>query len=170
MQFLCQEGRDIMIWPAPQRVLFASPHLHCLHATPLRRAWHSVLLTGLDWADDILWSQPELLEDIYVSGIHSRTKNERAAWALLSILCRNPMWLLVASCCPASARGRAPTCGRPMQFLLAFLGGPYGAGAPKWVSLGQGCNPQHSPVRVTAGAAKEAFARRPAFRRWAGRT
>ena len=168
-QFLCQEGKDVIIWPAPRRVLFASPHLQCLHTTAIRRTWHSVLLTGLDWADDILWNRPELLENIYVSGIHSRTKNERAAWALLSVLCKNPIWLLVASCCPASVRNRAPACGRPMQVLLAFLGGPRGDSGPRWLSLDQGCNPLHSSVRVTAGEANEAFVGRPAFQRWAGR-
>ena len=170
MQFLCQEGKDITIWPDARRVLFASPHLHCLHTTALRRAWHSVLLTGFEWADRVLWSQPELMENIYVSGIHSRSEGERAAWALLSILYWNPMWLLVASCCAASARNRLPTCGRPMQVLLAFLGGPCCASGPTWVSLCQGCSPRFLPSRVSAGAAKAAFARRPAFRRWARRT
>ena len=169
VQFLCQEGRNISVGVTPQRVTLASPHLHQLLSTALRRTWHSVLLTGLDQADEILWKQPELLAGIYTSGTHSHSKSERAAWALLSLLCSNPMWLLVASCCPASAHNRTPTCGRPLQVMLAFLGSPHNPRGLRRVSLDQGCNPQHSPARVTAGSAKEAFTSRPAFLRWAGR-
>ena len=135
LQFLCQEGKDVAVWLATRQVLFASPHLHCLRTTAVRRAWHSVLLTGFEWADEVLWSQPDLMESIYISRMHPRAESERAAWAILSILSRNPMWLLVASCCAASAYNQRPTCGRPMQILLAFLGGPCCASSPAWISL-----------------------------------
>ena len=88
----------------------------------------------------VLWGNPELLDSIYVSRVHPRAEGERAAWAILSILCRNPLWLLVASCCSASVRNRLPTCGRPMQVLLAFLGGPCCSSSPTWVSLRAGCS------------------------------
>ena len=97
-------------------------------------------VTGFDWADKVLWGNPELSDGIYVSRVHPRAEGERAAWAILSILCRNPLWLLVASCCSASVRNRLPTCGRPMQVLLAFLGGPCCSGNPSWVSLRAGCS------------------------------
>ena len=149
LQFLCREGKDVTVWPTGKRVLFASPHLHCVNTTAVRRAWHSVLLTGFEWADKVLWGNPELMEGIYVSRVHPRVESERAAWALLSILCRNPLWLLVASCCSASTRYRTPTCGRPMQILLAFLGGPCCSSRPTWASLRAGCSSR--PLALCSG-------------------
>ena len=139
LQFLCLEGGKVTAKTCGTEVLLGSPHLHCLHITAVRRAWHSTLLTGFARADTVLWHSPELMDGIYTSGAHAQAEVERAAWATLSLLCRNPLWLLVASCCPASARNKLPTCGRPMQVLLAFLGGLCCSGDPSWVSLRAGC-------------------------------
>ena len=174
VQFLCQEGGKVSVWATPQCFTLASPHLQCLLTTALRRKWHSVLLTGLDQADENLWERPDTLEGVFTSvslsqSFCSQSKNERAAWALLSFMCGNPMWLLVASCCPTSTNYQIPVCGRPMQVLLSFLTSPCSPKSWEGVSLDLGCNPHGRSTCITAGDACEAYTSRPAFRRWAGR-
>ena len=174
VQFLCHEGEKVLVWATPQRFTITSPHLRCLLTTAIRRKWHSVLLTGLDQADEYLWERPDILEGIFTSGSQSQsfcsqTKNERAAWALLSIMSDSPLWLLVASCCPTTTNHQIPVCGRPMQVLLSFLTGPGNLKVGKGVSLDLGCNPQYQFIRLSAGEASIAYTNRPAFRRWAGR-
>ena len=162
------------MWATPRCFTLTSPHLQCLLTTALRRKWHSVLLTGLDQADESLWERPGLLDGVFTSGslsqsFCSQSKNERAAWALLSVMCDNPMWLLVASCCPTSANHQVPVCGRPMQILLSFLTSSGSLKSWRGVSLSLGCNPCGRLTRITAGDALDAYTSRPAFRRWAGR-
>ena len=169
IQFLCHEGEKVIVRANPRHLTITTPHLRYLLTTAAKRMWHSVLLTGLDQADEYLWAKPERLGGIFTSGSQSLSKNERAAWALLSIMCGNPMWLLVASCCPTTTDHHVPVCGRPMQILLSFL---TGHGSPKdWkgISLDLGSNPHLQIARLTAGEASTAYTSRPAFQRWAGR-
>ena len=163
-----------MVWATPQRFTMMSPHLRYLLVTAIRRKWHSVLLTGLDQADEYLWERPECLEGVLTSGSQSQSfcsqsKNERAAWALLSIMSGSPLWLLVASCCPTTTNHQVPVCGRPMQLLLSFLTGPGSLNVWEGVSLDLGCNPRYQFVRLSAGEASTEYTSRAAFRRWAGR-
>ena len=139
LQFLCLEGSEVAAKQRGTDVLLRSPHLRCVRETAVRRAWHSVLLTGFARADTILWHCPWLTNGIYTSGRHTQVGCERAAWAALALLCGNPLWLLVASCGPASARTRFPSSGRPIQILLAFLGGGGCLADSTFVSLWDGC-------------------------------
>ena len=152
------------------RLTLSTPHLRCLLTNANKRMWHSVLLTGLDQADECLWARPERMDGIFTTGSQSMSKNERGAWALLSIMSGNPMWLLVASCCPTSSDYHVPVCGRPMQILLSFLsrqGRPEGR---EGMSLDIGSNPRHRVARpTTAEEACIAYTSRPSFQRWARR-
>ena len=151
------------------RLTLSTPHLRCLLTIANKRMWHSVLLTGLDQADECLWARSERLEGIFTTGSQSLSKNERGAWALLSIMSGNPMWLLVASCCPTTTDHHVPVCGRPMQILLSFLTGHDSPKDWKGISLDLGSNPHLQIARLTAGEASTAYTSRPAFQRWAGR-
>ena len=120
-------------------MLLNTPHLQCIRETARGRIWHSVLFSGYFNACRVLMRSHWYAEGVRVRGMHTFVVGERTAWAALSILCRNPLWLLVASCCPATSQWKRPMSGRPMRLLIAFLGGEGWESDLAWMSLRMGC-------------------------------
>ena len=133
--FLCLEGQPAKVQFRGRRMVLDTPHLRCIRKTALGRCWHSIFLSGYRSACAVLQGNYWYAEGVRVRGPHVYVVGERAAWPALAILCRNPLWLLVASCCPAASQWRRPVSGRPISLLLAFLGATSGDAGPGSVSL-----------------------------------